>query len=187
MKTFVKSWFTLVEMVIAISIFFILALAIYAPYSYYWNKIRLKQSVKETVQILYDARNMAVNWTIWSDENLSVWVYLDTQNINKLKIVQYSHDIEDLNIDENWAWTIREYSLQRWIQIDSINNWWTNLLFFFEAITWNTKYYTFDNSLWTRDEFTWDEIDIDFSYKWSESPRLQSEIIYFTNTNIADY
>jgi len=62
----------LIEFVIAITIFFILAVASYAPYSYYGNKARLKQTTRETNQLLYEARNMAINGSITSSGNLSV-------------------------------------------------------------------------------------------------------------------
>ena len=193
MKKCIKSWFTLIEFVVAITIFFILALATYAPYSYYWNKIRLKQSVKATVQFLYDARNMAINWTIWTTENLSIWVYLDKNDKNKINIISYPYTYSGSLIDLPWGFDtnikiIRTYNLQRWIQIDGIN-WEENMLFFFHAITWESEYYNW--TLWVPlsklDTSLDSEINIDFSYKWSDSPNLISKITYFTKTNIVDY
>ena len=196
MKKCIKSWFTLIELSVAVTIFFVLALAVYAPYNYYWNKMRLKMSVKTTVQFLYDARNMAINWTIGTDDNLSIGVYLDNSDINKnkLNIISYPYSYPDSTHPIDLPWGIdtdikilKTHNLQKGVQIDGIN-WEDNMLFFFHAITWESKYYNW--SLWSLSEFDTSldsEINIDFSYKWSISPNLISKITYFTNTNIVDY
>ena len=190
MKISIKSWFTLIEFAVSITVFFVLALATYAPYSYYSNKIRLKQSIKEIVQTLYDARNMAINWAIWenwlliSDKNLSVWVYFDIRDNKKLKLIFYPYDVKEVDIIVSWS-NIKTYNLQKGIQIDNIN-WSDNLLFFFKSITWDVKYYKFD-SYWVKREFSWNEINMNVSYKWTSSPNLKKKITYFTNTNIVDY
>lgn len=198
MKTyFNKSWFTLIEFAVAMTLFFILSVVIYTPYNYYWNKIKLKQSVKTSTQLLYDSRNMAINWIIWLDKNLSIWLYFDTSNKNEIKLKSYPHDIEESNINLEWSDSndFKTFKLQRNIQIDNISFIDTisslkidneKFLFYFNAISWDVVYYYLD-TFWNKQKFAWDKIDIDFSYKWSMSPNLNKTINYYTNTNIVDY
>jgi prepilin-type N-terminal cleavage/methylation domain-containing protein len=56
-----KSAFTLIELMITITIIVVLTMVTYAPYNYYQNKAKLKVSLREIGQLLYEARNMAVN------------------------------------------------------------------------------------------------------------------------------
>jgi Tfp pilus assembly protein PilE len=46
---------------IAITIMAIITLVSYAPYNYYKKKMKLKNTASQITQILYDARNKAVN------------------------------------------------------------------------------------------------------------------------------
>jgi hypothetical protein len=46
---------------IAITIVAFLMIASYAPYSYYQNKAKLKVATREISQVLYEAKNMAIN------------------------------------------------------------------------------------------------------------------------------
>jgi len=61
MKNKLLRAFTLIEFMVAISIFFILATASYAPYSYYSKKAKIRLTGKEISQILNEARNMSIN------------------------------------------------------------------------------------------------------------------------------
>ena len=56
-----KKAFTLIELIISITIVVILTVTSYAPYSYYQNKAKLKITTREISQLLYDSRNMAMN------------------------------------------------------------------------------------------------------------------------------
>jgi prepilin-type N-terminal cleavage/methylation domain-containing protein len=61
MKNKNKLAFTLIELVIAMTIFFILVTMSYIPYNYYINKAKIRTSIREISQSLYEARNMAIN------------------------------------------------------------------------------------------------------------------------------
>jgi prepilin-type N-terminal cleavage/methylation domain-containing protein len=61
MKFLQKKAFTLIELLIAITIFFILTLITYVPYNFYMNKVKVRNTIKEISQSLYEARNMAIN------------------------------------------------------------------------------------------------------------------------------
>jgi prepilin-type N-terminal cleavage/methylation domain-containing protein len=56
-----KSGFTLIEMLIAMSIFFIMVVMTYANYAYFQNIARVKLSLKEISQSISEARNMATS------------------------------------------------------------------------------------------------------------------------------
>jgi len=56
-----KSGFTLIEMLIAMCIFFIMVVMTYANYAYFQNIARVKLSLKEISQSINEARNMAVS------------------------------------------------------------------------------------------------------------------------------
>ena len=181
--------FTLIELVVSMTIFFVIVMATYVPYSYYQNKSKISQSTKEIIQSLYEARNMAINWTS-SGSNLSIWLYFDSRKAHKgsIRFLSYPYTFTWSQIArEPWGQVnlLKTINLQTWIEINSIDaksNW----LFLFDAISWKGKYYYWD-SFWNKKEILTPEIKINFSYKNSDSPNLKKEIIYYTKTNIADY
>jgi len=184
-----KLGFTLIELMIAIVIMVILTMTAYAPYNYYQNKAKLKVTAREISQLLYESRNMAVNWSVSWSWNLSIWVYFDNSELenNKIKVLSYPYDIDNINftyIESEEAKLIKTLTLKKWIQIDDLD-WKNNLLFVFDAISWDIKYYTWTGL--TRNTLVEDEIPISFSYKWSSSPNLSKTINYFSKTNIIDY
>ncbi len=184
-----KKWFTLIELMISITILVILTMVSYAPYSYYQNKASLKITTREVSQLLYESRNMAINWAIDNNSNVSIWVYFDTNSIsnNIVKVFSYPHDVNTLNILNNEWWDVKLLKtliLKKWIAIDYLHGN-PNILFFFNSITWELTYYSWNG--YTRNRIEDDQISINFSFKWSTSPNLNRTINYFTNTNIIDY
>lgn len=178
--------FTLIELIVACSIFFIMVSATYIPYNYYTTKEKVRITMKEISQALYEARNLAINWTE-SGSNISVWLYFDKSNWNELSFFSYPYTYtwaQITNILDDNIQLIKKYNLQPNVNITWINSQ-NNGLFFFDAITWYWKYYYFDGS---RQDFSWDKINISFSYNNADpwSP-LSWEVIYFTETNIVDY
>ena len=181
--------FTLIELLVSMTIFFVVVMVTYIPYNYYQNKAKLRQSTKEISQSLYEARNMAINWTS-SGSNLSVWLYFDSSDSSKnsLSFLSYPYSFTWSQITNNIWWQvnlIKTIELQPWIEINTVN-WEPNWLFFFEAINGKWKYYYWDSS-WIRNDIVSREIDLGFSYKNSSSPNLKKEIKYYTETNIVDY
>ncbi len=185
-----KKAFTLIELMISISIIVLLTIVVYAPYNFYANKARLKIAWKEIAQTIYEARNMAIYWLTnsytWS--NSSIWVYFDNSSLNKNKISVYSYkydyswkkdDFSDPSVK-----LLKEVSLQKWIQIDNVE-WKDKFLFFFQAISGSWSFY-YDDS-WNLKDFAWKEIKINLSYKWATQNILKNTVTYYTNTNIIDY
>lgn len=181
--------FTLIEFVVVITIFFILVSVSYIPYNYYIKKAKLRNSIREISQSLYEARNMAINGAT-ETSNVSVWLYINIEDSKQeINFISYPHSYTWSQIT-NELWTeimlIKKYKLLPDIDIVNIdsNN---NALFFFESITWDWHYYTWDSS-WNKTEISAAEIDINVSYKWASlwTP-LSWKLQYFTNTNIVDY
>jgi prepilin-type N-terminal cleavage/methylation domain-containing protein len=56
-----KKGFTLIELMVTITIAGILSLTVYAPYQYYSEKQKVKNSAKIVTQTLYEARSLAIN------------------------------------------------------------------------------------------------------------------------------
>jgi hypothetical protein len=140
---------------------------------------------------LYEARNMAINWAIGNDWNVSIWVYFDSSidKNNEVKIFSYPYNINNTDItyiEGNDVKLLKTLIFRKWIQLDDIE-WKTNLLFVFDAITWNLKYYTWVWLNRTTIDLNNPDININISYNGSISENLNKTINYFTNTNIIDY
>lgn len=186
---FKKGGFTLVELIVTITIIIILSLMTYLPYSHYQNKAKLKLASREISQSFYEAKNMAISWIKDISWNKSVWLYLtkDVSSNNRITFFIYPHDIDELlinNIESSEVKILKTKFIQESININNLN-WYDNLLFFFDSISWKSKVYTFTSS-W-REEVVLDKINIDFSYKNASSSTLNKQIIYNKNTNIIDY
>ncbi len=184
-----KKAFTLIEVMIAIVIMVVLTMMSYAPYNYYQSKAKLKMSSREVSQLLYESRNMAVSWAVWNWKNISVWVYFDSslEEKTKIKVFSYPYDVSFLNLLNIEWWDtelLKTHILKNGIQLDDISGK-ENMLFVFDAISWNVKYYTWES--WNKTEVISDNIYINMSYKWSTSTTLKKTLSYFTSTNIIDY
>jgi len=181
--------FTLIELIIVITILMVVSAVSYAPYNYYQNKAKLKTTASKISQLLYESRNKSINWSVWSSGNVSIWVYFDWTNIDntKVDIYSYPHDIDNTSIwiiESSDVKKIETFYLDKGVQIDNIDSK-NNLLFVFDSISGDVKYYNWN--WWVRSLITDDKVDINFSYKWSTSINLQKTISYFTSTNIIDY
>lgn len=185
-----KKGFTLIELMISITIVVILTMVTYAPYNYYQNKAKLKVATREISQVLYEWRNMAINWSVQDTWNVSIWVYFDNSvtEKNKIKVFSYPYNINKLDLSYiEWpdVKLIKTLELKKGIEINDIQ-WNDNLLFVFDAITWNLTYYNWNG--WLRNTIENEDImSINFSYKNSTSENLRRTIKYFTSTNIIDY
>ncbi len=181
-----NKWFTLIELMIVISISILLMVSIYAPYSYYWNKAKLKISKTQIAKAIYQARNMAIYWLNNWNKNNSIWVYFDNSDINKnyIKIYSYPYDYSwpKNNFSNSSIQLVRKIKLQSWVWITKINSQ-NNALFYFHAISWTGSYYFYNP---VQNEFSDKKIIINFSFK-NSWPNLSSKDVYYTLTNIVDY
>lgn len=186
--------FTLMELLIVITILAFLMIVAYTPYSLHQKKAKLKIASREISQNFYTAKSMAVSWKkeIRADdpeetENKSIGLFLSTQTERNDRIFFYSfpYAIEENDIQLS-VWEIfKNFTLQDWIKINYLS-WYDNLLFYFSAITWELTIYTFRNN-WTKEAISENKIEIISSYRNASSPVLQRKITYYKNTNIIDY
>ncbi len=188
MKKDNKKAFSLIELLVVITILIIVSLLIYSPYLFYRQKALLRQWVKEVSKSIYEARNIAMNWsTSWS-WNLSIWIYFDSSNNDTITFLSYPYSFTGTQITRT-PWPdikiLKTIKLPEWIEIEKV---WgqDNALFFFSSIFWEWKYYYFDPS---RQEFplTDNKIDIDINYDGATIDILKKKIFYYVLTNIIDY
>lgn len=179
-----KKWFTLIELIVAISILFLFSMMIFAPYSFYLNKSKIKHTSKEISQVIYEAKNKAKNGSANSSWNLSIGIYFDATWEAKYsyKLLSFPHNIIESVISlQEWT-LIEESMLQPWIQIESI--WWENKgILFFRSITGSGLVLTWESLSVNSNN----EITLEYSYKWASYWLLYWILRYFQDTQIVDY
>lgn len=190
MKLLKVKGFTLIELLVSMTIMFILISTVYIPYSHYQNKLLLRQWIKEISQSIIEARNLSINWITSFSWNLSVWIYINSEDANDeyIKIFSYPHSFtwsQIEAIETSDIKLIKIKTLPYWVKVNEINSE-SKYLLYFDSITWDWNYIFWD-SLWNKKVFTWSIIDIKLSFKNSSSQSLQKNINYYTKSNIIDY
>lgn len=205
-----KKWFTLIELIISITIFLILVVSSYMPYAYYQNKAKLKIATKEISQWIYEARKLSINgymintgststWVV----NASIWIYLDSENNNEMRIFSFPYsmtgsdiniaDIED--ITEVWGKKnnielVKQILFPRWIQISDLSSDsddYQNIIIIYEAISWSWIY-LYDN--WSALAPLSDNNSIDIWISYGDNDKdssMYKTINYYKNTHIVNY
>ncbi len=185
-----KKAFSLMEIMVVITIMAIVSIFTYAPYMLYKNKAWVNVVVKEIAQDLYLARSMAINWiSAWTgttNKNLSVWLYLEAWKWKKIKFLWYKKWATKNEISGSWIIEIKTNIIENSIQINSINSssW---ALFFFNAITWNPEIYLGKDESHLVKDTTNSDFTINVSYKGTSQDILSKEIEYNKNTFVIDY
>lgn len=176
-----KSGFTLIEMLIAMSIFFIMVVMTYANYAYFQNIARVKLSLKEISQSINEARNMAISWLDKNWVNQSVWVYFDLENKNLIRLYSYNYNSWVTLSQDN---LIKERKLQDYVWIDYV--WWKNkVMIYFSSIYAKPEIYYFDDG--NARILDTNELDFKVSFKNALGYPLKRDLRYFKNTNVVDY
>ncbi len=171
-----KKWFTLIELMIVISIMWIMMMMVYAPYNYFQKKAEIRIAAKEISKTLSESRNLAIHWTSSGWINQSIWVYFDKNNKNIIKIFSYDYN------NKNNKSLLKEIKIQQNIQIDKVA-WSDKALFYYDSITWNWSFYEDEAFI---NIISDNIIKIDFSYKWATN-NLKKTLDYYTKTYISDY
>ncbi len=179
-------WFTLIEIIIVISIIWIMMTMVYTPYNLFQRKAEVRIASKSISKTISESRNMAIHWVASSSWNLSIWVYFDKDNKNIIQVFSYPYQywtgnkivVDDLSLLSN------EIDLWKNIWIEKIAGK-TKVLFFFEAISWEWYYFDFEN---TKNDLLIpnNKIEIEFSYKWALK-FLRNKLEFYTKTYIIDY
>ncbi len=165
--------FTLIELMVVITIIGIISLATYMPYAHHQKKTLVKQAVKEVSQTLSESRNLAIHGLDTGSWNVYVWIDL----IPWAKKIDYYTSTWGLNlfIAEN---IYKTKQLPTGVEIVSIN--WddtTPVYMSFSPITGSWEI------LWT----SWDTMSLIVWYKWTTSKILQKELMYYRKSFISDY
>lgn len=165
-------WFSLIELIVVMTIIAIISMWIYLPYSHHQKITLVKQWANEISSSIHQARNMAIH-------GMSSW----TWNLHVGLEFQKDHLVYNWYLLSN-TWSVSNIlqtkKLPRgvWVDDDHIGQ-----EFLFEAINWE---------LMKRDS-DWDIINlsneetVSFSYMWSEASSLRSEILYHTRSHISEF
>jgi len=183
-----KKAFTLLELMIVITIVWIVSIMVYAPYNYFQKKAELKIWAKTVAKTLSEARNNAIFWVSSGSTNQSVWVYFEKQK-NNIKIYNYPYSFWTWSQIDLWDdYLKQEIDIWKNIVFDKIEDK-KKVLFLFSAISGNLNIFEFDS--WNKIDLVdqnWDNIiDINISYKQANTPALQKTIKYYTKTYISDF
>ncbi len=185
---FKRKWFTFAELMIVVVIMIMMISLSYAPYSYYQNKAKLKISSSEISQSISEARNLAISGIKTSSGllswNKSVWVFLDNSKGKNWKIYFYIYPYDtqswSLKIPDSSSNLFKTKNLEDGVVINGSGS----LLFFFEAISWESTILSFDSG--NPKTLTW-TVDIKFSYRNSILTTLNKTIKYDIETNTFNF
>lgn len=184
-----KSAYTLIELIVVISIIMFLTVMTYVPYNFYSNKEKVRLWAKEISQTLSEARNMAINWLSNSNSNLKIWIYFDKNAGNKIRYLSYPYSFSGTyKVEEDLTQNIRlikEKEIPEFISINKINDK-ENMLFLYDSITWDISLKTINSWLAQTYTSTW-ILEINFWFKWADSGPLTKTVKYNTKTFITDY
>lgn len=165
-------WFTLLELMIVITIISLVSVVTYFPYAHHQKKVLLKQWSKQVMQSLSEARNLALNGFTINDENQNIALYF----ANKSKSIEYyvyTWAI-DVSLPPIWVkWKTKE--LVDGVQINMIDGE-EEAIFAFEALSDIST-----NSLWSTGA-----IHIGVSYKEATEDVLRKNIRYYSASHISD-
>lgn len=189
MKKLNKNWFTLIEFLIAMTIFFILVVMSFANYLYYQNISKVKISLKEVSQSINNTRNLALSWLdIWW-KNQSVAILLKKDE-SKTIIYNFDFDKNYSDIDLNSLTPNKEVQLQKWVNIKNIKSWSYNdlseILIYYSSIKAKPEFLKLRND-WVWEVLNTKDLTLKLSYKNSWNYPLLRELNYKKLTNVVDY
>ena len=173
-----KKAFTLIELMIVMTIMIILTMAMYTPFAHYQTKQKVRNSAKIITQVLNDARSQAIYWALHTNStltwNLDIWVLLE-KNEEKLKVMWYPFSIWNTFPSDftNSKYLLEEIRLEPWVEITSSRG-----LYLYKAITWSWIYKDVD--------IIWNKSKISVWFKWATTWTMIKNIEYYTRTYISD-
>ena len=173
-------------MMIVISIVFIVSLTVYAPYSHYQKKAQFRLIIKQTVQLIQQARNSAI-YGGSEGVNHSYGVYLDSA-AESARLISYPYNATgSLSIDAPNVADVKTLDFPKNLQVNSIA-WELNTLLLYQAISGELEAYTVDIS---GNAFTYssipDIIEINMSYWDPEKSSFVKTLEYYTQSHVIDF
>jgi len=185
MKNTKNKWFTLIELMITITIMVIMWTVIYVPYQHYQTKQKVRNSAKIISQTLYESRNLAINWINTSSWNLAIWLsfswgndYIELYSYPNREEESFSSNSDYINYNNTNNNLIKKINLEPYVEITNTDKY----LFIFDSINWKWNYYkdTLPNTIID------DNINLEIWFKWTTSWNLTKKINYYTKTYITD-
>ena len=190
-----QSAFTMIELLVVITIIGIIFSASFMNYAYAQRKLSVRQWAQLVWKTIIDTKNLAKNgfetWVWSAQKNVSLALEFDTSETalanNKLQLVSY--EIGENPQTAN-ATLVEVFPLPRWVQIDWIsfdggNNFETSADFFFESINPENGIF-FDENDQQVSSITDSNIAIKISFKWASGP-LSKVIQYDIRSWVFDY
>lgn len=199
--------FTLIELMIVISIISLLLLFSYAPYNFYQSKAKVRIASREVAQSLYEAKNMAISWvTLLNDTNkknkiVAIFMTKDEEKNNQINyyfVDFWNYQDKEWKLNESLKdkiWEIlKQENLQKTKKLQNSvlfknfefwNNKYNEISIIYAASSWNIKIFWKENNNWK--EIKDDKIWINISFKNTDSDLLNKKITYYIKTNIVDY
>lgn len=170
--------FSLIELLVVITIIGIISLAIYFPYAHHQKRTLVNQWVSELSQSLNSARNMAIQWRSTWSWNLHIWLFFPDE-----KTVRFN----GYPLSATWSLTsweiLSKRTLPRWVTLS-----WSlvGVEYFFEAINWDLSKRELqdDNFALISHE---DKEVLEISFKRSTSDNLRRNLYYYTRSHITDF
>ena len=170
-------WFTLIELMIVMSIMAILTMAMYTPFAHYQTKQKVRNSAKIITQVLNDSRSKSIYWVLHNNQtltwNLDIWVKIKTWEDN-IKIFWYPYNKTIINYEKP-EYLLEEIKLESWVEITWITDWY----FIYEAISWSWVYKNLIPDVNNK-------INLSVWFKWATTWTMIKNIEYYTRTYISD-
>ena len=214
-QNFKRAGFTIVELMIVISILILVFTFVYLPYAHFQEKVKIKQAVREAAQAINETRNLAINWVEdlnedWDLENRSIGVYFTTEKWKNDKIYFIgSPNNTGINDDPFLAQNVSVESIISYPDKESYDWAGSRLIketralpsgtqfewvyIEWEPDLWNNIFFFYDSISWSWTYLSWntpvpnDKITLEFSYKWSPSDVLRKKLIYDKRIHTLDY
>jgi prepilin-type N-terminal cleavage/methylation domain-containing protein len=129
-----RSGFTLIELIVVITIMAILAIGIYVPYQRYEHISRVRVSAERADQTVTEARTLALNGYMMpgTDTNANVGVLFE-RGAKSVKILAYPHDTATGTISIASAAMVREIGLSSSVSVVDLPSGLDTLLLYFTA------------------------------------------------------
>lgn len=179
MKSFSSQAFTLIELIVVMTIIGIISLWAYLPYSHHQKKTIVSQAAKELSQSLTEARNLAVHGRASGSGNLHVWLFFEDTST----LLYYGYPLTMTGSFDD-AELLKTKKLPRGATLSGSLVW---VEYFFEAISWELLKREILPD-WSFASKSLDTIEVfEVSYLGATEESLQWKVNYYTKSHISDF
>ena len=165
-----KKAFTIIELLIVITIIAILTMLTFVPYNFYSNVWKVRIS-KEIINQMVNEASLNANSVEdkTTKKNLNLWIKLK-EGSGTIDIVSYPYDFTG-SLFDGWE-LFKQVNLEDWVNVNKISFSWSaqdEALIFFKAPDWEMTIYKNSSE-------TWSQIDMIIGYKNAISWVLSKEV-----------